>query len=225
MRSNFRRSLEAVLKHEGEWSNHPKDPGGATMRGITQRIYDSYRKNNGQAIQTVRNISQAELEGVYYQNYWLMCRGDLLPAGLDYCVFDLAVNSGPGRAVKMLQAVLGVKVDGVPGNVTLAAANAASPTKTINALCDARMEFLKGLRSTWPTFGNGWTARVKGVRSMAVVMAESAPPAPDSTTLPQPLPPGAPLPRAEGASIGQVMAWIVGALIAGFMAWLGLGRQ
>jgi lysozyme family protein len=127
----------------------------------------------------------------------------------------------------MLQEVLKVTVDGVPGNVTLAAANAASPTKTINALCDARMDFLKGLKTTWPTFGKGWTTRVAGVRATAVVMAEQAPSVPDGTGLPrpQPLPPGTPLPRQEGLSIGAVMAWIVGALLAGFAAWIGMGRQ
>ncbi len=197
------------------------------MQGVTQRVYDAYRKNNGQAPQTVKSISQAELEGVYYQNYWLMARGDLLPSGLDYAVFDLAVNSGPGRAVKMLQEVLKVKVDGVPGNVTLAAANAASPSKTINALCDARMDFLKGLKTTWPTFGKGWTTRVAGVRSEALAMAREAPAVPDGTGLPrpQPLPPGTPLPRQEGLSIGQAMLAIIGALVAGLIAYFaGFGR-
>jgi lysozyme family protein len=226
MRSNFDKSLAEVLKHEGGFSDHPRDPGGATMKGVTERVYHAYRLNIGKPPQSVKLISEDEIKAIYYTQYWMLCRGDVLPAGVDFAVFDLAVNSGPGRAIKMLQEVLGVKPDGIPGNVTLAAANAAAPVKLINSLCDARMGFLRGLK-TFSTFGNGWTARVKGVRSMAIVMAEQAPSVPEGTTLPrpQPQPPGAPLPRAEGLSIGQVMAWIVGALLAGFAAWLGLGRQ
>ena len=91
-----------------------------------------------------------------------------MPLGLDYAVFDFAVNSGVGRASKYLQAVLGVAQDGQIGARTLAAIQ--SPKATINALCDRRMSFLRNLR-TFLTFGKGWTRRVSGVRSKALDMA------------------------------------------------------
>lgn len=222
MRSNFNEALKAVLVHEGGYSNHPKDPGGATMKGVTQRVYDAYRRNNGQQVQSVRNISEAELEGIYYQQYWIMVRGDQLPGGLDYATFDYAVNSGPSRAIKHLQGVLGVTVDGVPGNATLAAANSGDVASHVNKLCDRRLAFVKSLE-TWPTFGKGWTSRIAGARAKALSMVARKPeiemkaPVP----IPQPTPPPEQVPKST--SIGQVMAWIVGALIAGVAAWLGLG--
>jgi lysozyme family protein len=220
MRSNFNEALRAVLVHEGGYANHPKDPGGATMKGVTQRVYDAYRRNNGREVQSVRNISEAELNAIYYQQYWMIVRGDQLPGGLDYAAFDYAVNSGPSRAIKHLQGVLGVKVDGVPGNSTLAAANSGDVAAHINKLCDRRLAFVKEL-STWPTFGKGWTSRIAGVRSKALTMVERRPIVEAPVPLPQPTPP--PEQVSKGTSIGQVMAWIVAALVAGIAAWLGLG--
>jgi lysozyme family protein len=225
MKRNFERALAAVLKHEGGYSNHPKDPGGATNFGVTQRVYDAWRKNNGKEPRSVREIEKAEVDAVYWGQYWIMVRGDQLPDGLDYATFDFAVNSGPSKAIKELQAVLGVKVDGIPGNVTIAAAQAADPVKTTDALCDRRMAFLRGL-STYSTFGRGWSTRVGGVRATALEIIRGAASLPPEATTPppQPRPPTVPPPRKEGLSIGSVMAWIVGALLAGFAAYLGFGR-
>jgi lysozyme family protein len=224
MKRNFARSLEAVLKEEGGYSNHPKDPGGATNLGVTQRVYDAWLKNNGKAPRSVRDIARAEVESIYYQQYWLAVRGDQLPDGVDLAMFDYAVNSGPGRAIKDLQRVLGVKVDGGIGNVTLAAVAAADPIKLVNDLLDTRMRFLKDL-STWSTFGRGWSVRVSRVRAQAVEMARTAPVTSEPPpTLPQPKPSIEALPRKEKTTIGQVMAWIVGALLAGFAAYIGFGR-
>jgi lysozyme family protein len=218
-RSNFEASLTEVLKHEGGWSNHPNDPGGATMRGVTQRVYDAYRVNSGRPKQTVRNISDVELKAIYYQQYFLAVKADNLPAGLDYAVFDYAVNSGPRRAIEHLQEVLGVNVDGLMGNVTVAAANDADPRSTIAKLCDRRMRFLQGL-GTWDTFGKGWSRRVSELRAKAIDMAEDAPAAPVSVPkLPEPPPPK----PSAGRSIGEVMLVIVGAIVAGLMAYFGFG--
>ncbi|MES2783009.1 MAG: glycoside hydrolase family 108 protein [Pseudomonadota bacterium] len=168
MQSNFEKSLAYVLEHEGGYVNHPRDPGGATNKGVTQAVYDAYRKTRGRGQQPVKFISEAEVRAIYKFQYWDRVHGDLLPLGVDYAVFDFAVNSGVGRASKYLQAVLGVSQDGQIGALTLAAiANAA---RTINALCDRRMGFLRNLR-TFLTFGKGWTRRVQGVRAHALEMA------------------------------------------------------
>ena len=165
---NFPNALALVLEHEGGFSNHPRDPGGATMRGVTQAVYDAYRKVRGRGPQSVRFITEAELEAIYKFQYWDKVQGDHLPTGLDYAVFDFAVNSGVSRASKYLQAVVGVKQDGVIGARTLAAID--DPKRVINALCDRRMSFLRNL-GTFATFGRGWTSRVQGVRRHALEMA------------------------------------------------------
>jgi lysozyme family protein len=174
--TNFDKALALVLEHEGGYVNDPHDPGGETNRGVTKAVYDAYRKVRGRGPQSVKFITDAELKAIYKFQYWDKVQGDHLPAGLDYAVFDFAVNSGVGRASKFLQAVLGVAQDGQIGARTLAAIH--NPINTINALCDRRMAFLRRLPTFW-RFGKGWTRRVEGsnpkkvdgVREVALEMA------------------------------------------------------
>ena len=160
-KSNFEPSLALVLAHEGGFVDHPKDPGGPTNKGVTQRVYDGYRTANKLATRSVKVISDKEVGEIYRQQYWGAIRGDELPQGLDYAVFDFAVNSGVTRAIRNLQLCLGVVADGHFGNVTLSAVNRAKPSDLIIALCGRRMEFLRSL-ATFGTFGKGWTRRVVG---------------------------------------------------------------
>ena len=164
--SSYGVALARVLVHEGGWSDHPRDPGGATMKGVTQRVYDGWRKRRGVPARSVRLIETAELEAIYRVQYWDAIRGDDLPGGLDYCVFDAAVNSGPGQAAKWLQRALDVAADGQIGEATLAALKGRTVTEIIEATCDRRLAMLRGLH-TWKTFGAGWSRRVAEVRSGA----------------------------------------------------------
>lgn len=165
--ANYRQSLSLMLAHEGGFVNHPKDPGGATNQGVTQRVYDAYRKSKGATLRSVKFIEPNEVADIYKNQYWKLVRGDSLPAGIDYAVFDFGVNSGVSRAVKYLQIVLGftgADVDGVPGMMTLNAANDAARSDEeglIIKYCANRMKFLRSL-STFGTFGRGWTRRVVG---------------------------------------------------------------
>lgn len=168
MEANFIPSLNFVLKHEGGYVNHPRDPGGHTNKGITLATYRSTLKPNA-SVQDLKNISDADVAKIYKMNYWNVVRGDLLPSGVDYAVFDFAVNSGPSRAARYLQSILGVSTDGIIGPETIAAAKSAEPKWLVNRLCDDRMAFLKRL-STWGDFGKGWTARVSAVRREALKM-------------------------------------------------------
>ena len=166
--TNFDKALAYVLEHEGGYVNHPRDPGGATNKGVTQAVYDAYRKMRGRGVQSVKFITDEEVKAIYKFQYWDKVQADHLPAGVDYAVFDFAVNSGVGRASKYLQAVVGVAQDGTIGARTIAAID--SPVRVINALCDRRMGFLRNLK-TFLTFGRGWTRRVQGVRAHALDMA------------------------------------------------------
>lgn len=170
----FAESLRHVLKYEGGYANHPADPGGATMRGVTFRTYNAYRKRKGLPTRSVRLITSAEIADVYRGMYWDAVKGDQLPAGVDFVVFDGAVNSGPSASVKWLQRALGVKVDGVIGQATLRAANEhPDHDRLIAAVLDRRMAFLRALR-TWRTFGKGWTSRLAQVRKTGQAMASGS---------------------------------------------------
>jgi lysozyme family protein len=162
----FERALSRVLVHEGGYVNHPSDPGGETNKGITKRVYDAYRQKIGKPIQSVRDISQAEIAAIYKAAYWDLAKCDQLPAGISYVVFDGAVNSGVSQSIKWLQRALGiVAVDGVIGNATIAAVqNYGNMDRLVDAICDRRLAFMKALR-TWKVFGKGWASRVAAVRA------------------------------------------------------------
>jgi len=185
-RESFEPSLTCVLRHEGGYSDHPSDPGGATMMGITLATLAEWR---GQAVTKadVRALGREEAAAIYRARYWNSVRGDDLPAGLDLAVFDFAVNSGPLRAIRTLQHVLGTTVDGRIGAQTLAAAHTKSLSEILAALCAARLGFLEHLQ-TFPVFGRGWTRRVRNVEMVALRLAASSPamPAWPSPPLPQP---------------------------------------
>jgi len=111
--ANYPRCLANTLREEGDWSNHPSDPGGPTMRGIIQREYTKYRAGKGLPNQSVRYITEVELQEIYAGNYWKPMLGDLWPKGPDQIVFDIAVNSGTGRAPQIMRAAMGNPTGGV----------------------------------------------------------------------------------------------------------------
>lgn len=182
--SSFEKSLKRVLIYEGGYSNHPDDPGGPTMKGVIQRVYDGYRKRKGQPTRSVKYLTESELQEIYRAQYWDQIRGDDLPSGVDFVVFDGAVNSGPSQSTKWLQRALGIKADGNIGESTVAAALAADPARLVNAVCDRRMAFLKALK-TWPVFGKGWGSRVADVRRWGISFSKQSSPEPK----PMPKPP------------------------------------
>lgn len=162
MKQNFKQIQGWVLAHEGGYVNHPADPGGATNQGITQQTYDGWRRSRGESPRPVKQLLASERDAIYKTQYWNVVRGDDLPSGLDYAVYDFAVNSGAARATKELQRLLGVKVDGQLGNITLGAiATRGDLVGLIEQLCEARLRFMKRLKH-WKTFGRGWTRRVMG---------------------------------------------------------------
>ena len=191
MDRNFARALALVLKSEGGWSDNPADPGGATMKGVTLTNFRRYVKADATKAD-LRKISDEQIGTVYRRFYWDAVAGAELPGGLDYAGFDFAVNSGPGRAAKYLQAIVGANQDGRIGPATLSAVKARPAGAVIDALCDARLAFLMRL-PTWPTFGRGWSDRVGSVRTQALLLSAAAmPAAPAPDPSPSPAPAAAP---------------------------------
>lgn len=169
MKENWNECFAMVLKHEGGFVNNPKDPGGMTNLGVTRANWEAYLN---------RDVTEAEMKALtpdvvkpFYKNmYWDKIKGDELLSGVDYAAYDLAVNSGTGRAAKYLQQIAGVVADGVIGPKSLEAIKALDPEQTVNAICDMRLDFLKKL-ATFETFGKGWSRRVAEVKDKATDMA------------------------------------------------------
>jgi lysozyme family protein len=217
-KGTFDAAFRLVLKHEGGYVDHPSDPGGATMKGVTLATFRRYRPNATKA--DLRAISDAMLQKIYRDGYWNEVRGDDLPAGVDFATFDFAVNSGPARATIYLQNIVGAAPDGEIGPLTIKAVKAYCDQfgagQMVNELCSQRLAFLERL-STWPVFGKGWRSRVADVRKLALSMA-SAPGKPLPIDLPDDPEPAAPQKRKtlvdllRGFFVRQATAHVVSTL-------------
>jgi lysozyme family protein len=168
MKDNFDEALKAVLHHEGGYVNHPSDPGGMTNLGCTKRVWEEWCGHEVDE-KAMRALTPADVAPLYKSKYWDKIKGDDLPAGVDYVVFDAAINSGPGRAAKWLQSCVGVEPDGGIGPKTLAAVAAFDAKTLVDDYAKRRLSFLMDL-PTWPTFGKGWGRRVEEVRKAGLEM-------------------------------------------------------
>jgi lysozyme family protein len=152
MKSNFEISLKHVLKHEGGYVDHPRDPGGSTNLGVTIKTLSRWLKRPASKAE-VRALTVEKVTPIYRAWYWDEVRADTLPSGVDVSVFDAAVNSGPSRAQRWLDAAL-----------------RSSAIDTIKAYAKRRLSFLQALR-TWQTFGRGWSRRVAEVEAFSLRLA------------------------------------------------------
>jgi lysozyme family protein len=168
MQENWNSCFDAVLQHEGGYVNDPRDPGGRTNLGVTQRAWEAYW-NRSSSEEEMRKLTPNIVKPFYKSMYWDKIRGDQLPSGVDYAAYDLAVNSGVGRASKYLQEIAGVVADGVIGPKSLEAIKACNSKELVDSLCDMRLDFLKRL-PTFATFGKGWSRRVAEVKEKALSM-------------------------------------------------------
>ena len=108
----FEDALKFVLKWEGGFTNHPKDPGGATNKGITQKVYDVYKVSRKHPKMSVKHILDFEVKDIYETKYWDLVRAKWLKAPLGLVMFDTAVNFGPAGAIRRLQKALKVTITG-----------------------------------------------------------------------------------------------------------------
>ena len=109
--------IEVVLEHEGGYVNDPDDPGGETNFGIAKRSHPDV---------DIANLTKEGASQIYYEVYWLKNKVDDMPDQLKHIYFDMCVNQGRGRAVKILQRSANakgadLKVDGGLGPMTIAA--------------------------------------------------------------------------------------------------------
>lgn len=168
---NFERSLKFVLKAEGGFSNHPHDKGGKTNKGILQRVYDKYRDDRQEDRRCVREISDDEVEDIYYNDYWVPGRCYKFPWPLCAVHFDGCVNTGVGQAGKFLQRAVGTKADGAIGPKTIMAyedkVKDVGVDEIVKHILEQRDGFYKLLVELDPTqesFIDGWQNRLQNLK-------------------------------------------------------------
>ena len=167
--NNWLPCFSLILRNEGGFVNNPKDLGGATNLGCTKVVWEQYI-GHPVTIDDIKALTPADVEPLYKTKYWDTIKGNDLPTGVDYAVFDFAINSGPSRAAKALQAVIGVNADGKIGPATLGALETANPRDVVTSVCEARLAFLQSL-PTYDNFGKGWSRRVSEVERTAFNLA------------------------------------------------------
>jgi lysozyme family protein len=172
MKDNFDVCFDRVIQSEGGYVNDPADAGGETNLGVTAGAWGAYlgRPINSGEMQA---LTKDTVKPFYRQMYWDKVKGDDLPAGVDYVVFDFAVNAGVSRAAKFLQRSVGAVDDGVIGGGTLGKVAVTNKQRLLAAFADQKQRFYNGLALSNPSqqkFLKGWLARVDKVQTAAESM-------------------------------------------------------
>ena len=170
MKNNFKESLRLLLKSEGGFVNHPKDPGGMTNCGVTCKTWAEYCNKTVAQIseQEMRSLNHEKVSSLYKEMYWDVCKCDDLPSGVDYMVFDFGVNAGCGTAKKILQRAVGVAQDGVIGSDTLRKINNLTLQEIIILFSRAKEDYYRSCKN-FDTFGKGWLNRINEVKKNATL--------------------------------------------------------
>jgi lysozyme family protein len=176
MKQNWDQAFKQMLASEGGFSDDERDNGnklpdgrkGSTMLGVTQYNWEAHVGHEVTHDQ-MRKLTPADVEPLYKKKYWDVVQGDNLPNGIDYLVFDMGVNAGPGRSIKLLQAAVGTTPDGALGPITMSAVWAADPVVLIDKFSQEKEVFYRGL-DDFKTYGNGWLNRVAAVKLKASSM-------------------------------------------------------
>lgn len=173
--ASFHRCHDIMRINEGGYVNHPDDPGGSTNMGVTQRTYDTWRLSKGKPTSDVRDISETEVQQIYFEGYWRPYHCHEMPNdAVALLLFDAAVNHSPVNPMKFIQRGAGLSVanqDGRFGPMTRAAIQSANPERLIHKALDARWDYYELIMRRNPaleSFRNGWRARVERVRQIAL---------------------------------------------------------
>lgn len=146
----FDQCFDKLIAHEGGYVSHEKDPGGETNFGISKRSYPQV---------DIKNLTRDAAKAIYKTDFWDRAQCDRLPPTLAYLLFDAAVNSGIGQAIRFLQRAIGTADDGVLGPLTLAAVQRFDAESLCARFLGQRLDFMTRL-STFDYFGKGWSRRI-----------------------------------------------------------------
>lgn len=176
----FKTALQFTLKWEGG-AGHPDDLAGTVYRGISQASYDTYRKRKNLALQPVGKISDAEVENLYFEDYWLASKADLMCLPLAVVHFDTAVNFSVRRSIIFLQeAIGGLTADGNFGPRSAAALQQNNNAETAKRYCQNRMNFRHERvkqNATQQKFLQGWLRRDNDLMNLINQLATQTKPA------------------------------------------------
>jgi len=150
MLMEFKDAIKIVLKHEGGYVNDPVDPGGETNMGISKKAYPFL---------DIKNLTIKQASDIYFKDYWLKGKVSKVPEELRMIYFDMVVNMGRSRAVKILQEAISAKgvkttIDGGIGPQTIS--NALKSGLEPERLRSYRVKYYADLVNRKPKLGKYW---------------------------------------------------------------------
>jgi len=158
----FKTALQFTLRWEGG-AGHPDDLAGTVYRGISQASYDTYRKRKNLALQPVGKVTEAEVENLYFEDYWLASKADLMCLPLAVVHFDTAVNFSVRSSIRFLQETIGgLTADGNFGPRSAAALQGNNNAEIAKKYCQNRINYRHERvkqNSTQQKFLQGWLRR------------------------------------------------------------------
>lgn len=150
------------------------DDGGPTMYGVTQDVYDDFRRQDGLLLQSVQLIEMDEVYVIMGNEYWVPAHCGDLGQKMGVAHFDWAYNHGIEGAIKTLQEALNVEADGIYGPHTKAAAQEAGDG-VLGAYLEARRIWYRNAAQEHPEkyekYLDGWLNRVDNLASYLVNLA------------------------------------------------------
>ena len=181
--ADVEKMLDIILKHEGGYTLHPNDRGGATNFGVTIREYGEWLGRPA-TIQDMRNMKREEARDIFRKKYYTKPGIDqLIPASLQPIVFDACVLYGPKRAIIFLQKIINefgtlaknenweTDLDGVLGphtrKLVKEICDEYSWEAVNNAYVEERIRFCEAIvrnRPNQKVFLRGWTNRANSFR-------------------------------------------------------------
>lgn len=164
--NNFDEAVNLILKWEGYISDHPSDPGGLTKWGISLRFLKmiGFDVTGDSRIDKadIRALTIEQVKSLYKTYFWNFCDCDKMPYPIALCVFDCAVNQGPGRSIKFLQKAIDTKADGDFGPKSRQALAKSDINTTIYRFMARRAMHYTSLPSLL-VFGLGWFRRLSDI--------------------------------------------------------------
>lgn len=148
------------------WSDDADDPGGATMIDVTLKTYAAYRRRYNIPVTTksdLRNITFEEWKEILKTLFWDLWKADEIKSvGLAHILVDWVWASGP-KSIRTAQRIIGVKADGIVGQLTLAALNLQDPQELFTQFYEARNQYYRQCKGAWK-YLNGWMRRLDAIR-------------------------------------------------------------